>query len=106
MTTTIDAETGHRAANKPHPPRPLTDRQRAMLAFIIRYKAETQGHSPTIREMQRAAGITSTSLVNYNLERLARRGCIEIVREGAGSALDIRIPGARWIAPDETEEAS
>lgn len=108
--TTTDTETrrrngwgGRRTSNRPKPPKPLSDRQRVMLAFIIRYKEATQGHSPTIREMRRATGISSTSVVNYNLSRLAARGYIELVREGAGRALDIRVPGAKWIAPDEVE---
>ncbi len=78
----------------------MSGRQRAMLAYIIDYKAATQGHSPTIREMMAAIGVSSTSSLIYSLRGLAERGCIELVRDG-GKTLDIRIPGARWVGPDE-----
>ena len=87
--------------SKPKPPKPLTERQRAMLAFIIAYKEANQGATPTLRQMMRAVGIPSTSNAAYNLERLAARGCIEWQRgDRGGRANDIRIPGARWIGPD------
>jgi len=81
-------------------PRPLSARQRSMLAYIVAYKAATQGHSPTIREMMAPLGITSTSALRYSLNKLAERGCIELA-SGHGEALDIRIPGARWVGPEE-----
>lgn len=97
---------GRRGSKGPRTERPLSQRQRAILAFIIAYKEATQGHSPTIREIARATEITSTSVVTYNLERLATYGCIEWVRGGEGDGggggrgNDIRIPGARWVAPE------
>ena len=83
----------------------MSGRQRAMLAYIIDYKAATQGHSPTIREMMAAIGVSSTSSLIYSLRGLAERGCIELVRDG-GKTLDIRIPGARWVGPDEAATAT
>jgi excisionase family DNA binding protein len=47
--------------------------------------------------------ILSTSLVNYYLNQLEARGYIE--RTGNCVARDIRIPGARWIAPGEPDAA-
>ena len=85
-------------------PRPLSARQRSMLAYIVAYKAATQGHSPTIREMMAPLGITSTSALRYSLNKLAERGYIELVRDG-GKTLDIRIPGAQWVGPEEATEA-
>ena len=77
--------------------KPPTERQRAMLAYIIAYKAATQGESPTMREIGRALGGLSTSNVKYNLARLAKLGCVELARDGRARA--IRIPGAKWVAP-------
>ncbi len=51
----------------------LTDRQRRMLEFIQRF-AEENGYPPSIREIGNAVGITSTSVVNYNLNRLVEEG--------------------------------
>jgi repressor LexA len=51
----------------------LTQRQKGILDFIGVYVREN-GYPPTIREIGDAVGITSTSVVNYNLNRLAERG--------------------------------
>jgi excisionase family DNA binding protein len=88
----------------PRTEKPLSERQRAILAFIVAYKEATQGHSPTIREIGQAVDISSTSLVNYYLNQLEARGYIE--RTGNCVARDIRIPGARWIAPGEPGAAA
>ncbi len=54
----------------------LSERQKAILAFIQKYVGE-QGRPPTIREIGGAVGITSTSVVNYNLTKLKDRGLLE-----------------------------
>lgn len=51
----------------------LSDRQQKMLAFIRSYRNE-HGYPPSNREIGRAAGISSTSVVDYNLRRLERKG--------------------------------
>jgi repressor LexA len=53
----------------------LSDRQRRMLEFINRF-TERNGYPPSIREIGRAVGITSTSVVNYNLNRLVDEGLL------------------------------
>ena len=79
------------------PPKPLSPRQQAILAFVVAYKEAEQGTTPTLRQIMRATGITSTSITAYNLTRLEARGYIEWIR---GKRLDIRIPGAKWVAPE------
>jgi repressor LexA len=54
----------------------LTKRQRRMLHFIWDF-AQERGYPPSIREIGRAVDISSTSVVNYNLERLEQEGLIE-----------------------------
>jgi repressor LexA len=56
----------------------LSERQRAIVAFIERFTRE-RGYPPTIREIGEAASISSTSVVNYNLNRLIDGG--HIVRD-------------------------
>lgn len=51
----------------------LSDRQKRILEFIQRFSAEN-GYPPSIREIGEAAGISSTSVVNYNLNRLVDEG--------------------------------
>jgi repressor LexA len=53
----------------------LSERQQRILDFIRQY-GEENGYPPTIREIGKAVGITSTSVVKYNLERLQEKGCI------------------------------
>jgi len=54
----------------------LTDRQRRMLDFIQKYSTDN-GFPPSIREIGTAVGISSTSVVNYNLNRLVAEGYLD-----------------------------
>ena len=54
----------------------LTDRQQRILRFIWEF-SEDRGYPPSIREIGEAADISSTSVVNYNLEKLEREDLIE-----------------------------
>lgn len=58
----------------------LSERQQRILAFIEQY-SDDNGYPPTIREIGKAVGITSTSVVKYNLERLKEKGCIDRSKE-------------------------
>ena len=58
----------------------LSDRQQAILDFIREFSARSK-YPPTIREIGRHVGITSTSVVNYNLNILEQKGFIERDRE-------------------------
>jgi repressor LexA len=53
----------------------LSERQRGILKFIQRWSDE-HGYPPTIREIGGAVGINSTSVVNYNLNKLVKEGYI------------------------------
>ena len=53
----------------------LSARQRAMMAFINHFSDE-KGYPPTIREIGAAVNIPSTSVVNYNLNKLDKEGFI------------------------------
>jgi repressor LexA len=54
----------------------LSDRQKRILEFIHAY-LEENSYPPTIREIGANVGISSTSVVQYNLERLQKKGYIE-----------------------------
>lgn len=51
----------------------LSDRQRRMIEFIQSFSTDS-GYPPSIREIGAAVGISSTSVVNYNLNRLVEEG--------------------------------
>ena len=53
----------------------LSRRQRAILEFIERFLVEND-YPPTIRDIQRELGISSTSVVDYNLKVLEARKLI------------------------------
>jgi repressor LexA len=58
----------------------LSARQRRILDFIATFLRE-HGYPPTVRDIGRAVGITSTSVVDYNLRVLEREGFLRRARE-------------------------
>jgi len=58
----------------------LSDRQEAILEFIRGFISDHQ-FPPTIRQIGEDVGISSTSVVKYNLDALERKGYIERDRE-------------------------
>jgi repressor LexA len=56
-------------------PMALSERQRKILSFVKSFTLEN-GYPPTIREIGKAVNISSTSVVNYNLDALQRTGHI------------------------------
>ncbi len=56
--------------------KPLSKRQQSILQFTRGYMDE-HGRPPTIREIGKAVGINSTSVVNYNLGKLEERGYLD-----------------------------
>lgn len=53
----------------------LSERQRKILDFVKTFTL-ANGYPPTIREIGKAVNISSTSVVNYNLDALQRAGLI------------------------------
>jgi repressor LexA len=78
----------------------LTDRQSRILQHIWDY-SQRRGYPPSIREIGRAVGITSTSVVNYNLERLENEGLIERDR-GQSRGLRLSSEGMELLAIEAT----
>src|SRR4051812_46719082 len=60
--------------------RALSERQQSMLRFIRGYVGD-HGRPPTVREIGFAVGISSTSVVDYNLRVLERDGHLRRERE-------------------------
>jgi repressor LexA len=73
--------------------RKLSERQRRIIDFLEQYTSD-HGYPPSIREIGQAAGISSTSVVDYNLRALEREGLIRRDREiSRGVGLVGRRPG-------------
>jgi len=58
----------------------LTRRQQAVLEFVERHIREN-GYPPTLREIGGEVGISSTSVVNYNLNVLQKKGLLVRAQE-------------------------
>ena len=95
--------------------RRLSVRQQRILDFIAEYNGD-HGYPPSIREIGQAVGISSTSVVDYNLKALERAGRIrrdrevsrglEIVGQGpAARPTMLRVPIMGRIAAGEPIEA-
>jgi len=54
----------------------LTERQQRILS-VIQDHLDRHGYPPTIREIGKAVGISSTSVVNYHLNKLKKTGRLE-----------------------------
>ena len=72
----------------------LSKRQRAIMQFMAKYNEE-EGYPPTIREIGKATDINSTSVVNYNLNKLVEAGYVErSERVSRGLRVVGDVPGA------------
>ncbi len=58
----------------------LSERQQKIIEFLDEY-IQVNGYPPSIREIGAAAGISSTSVVSYNLRRLEEKGYISRDKE-------------------------
>lgn len=56
----------------------LSERQARILSFVYAYHAR-YGMAPGRRDIADGAGISSTSVVDYNLRRLEEMGCLRLV---------------------------
>ena len=68
----------------------LSERQRNILRYMESY-IDTHGFPPTIREIGLATGINSTSVVNYNLNKLVDAG--HLSREARACSTRLARPG-------------
>jgi repressor LexA len=76
-------------------PAELSPRQRRVLEFIRRFIGE-HGYPPTIREICEACEISSTSVANYNLRRLAEAGYIRR-SDRLSRAIELTAAGANLV---------
>lgn len=70
---------------------PGEDRRESILDFVIHFKKQNNGIAPSVREIMEAVDISSTSMVNYHLERLERTGQI-VFPFGPGRPRAIAVP--------------
>jgi len=77
----------------------LSDKQRRIIRFIDRFLLD-RGYPPSIRDIQTGCGISSTSVVDYNLNILESRGYISRRAEvSRGIRLLNRTPTSESLVP-------
>src|SRR5438309_10102053 len=76
------------------PVKKLSDRQKNILKYIQAYVDE-RGYPPSIREIGDRVGISSTSVVDYNLRVLERDGYIRRDREVSHGLELVGVPRAQ-----------
>ena len=85
----------------------LSEKQQRILQFLREF-IEEKDYPPSIRDIQHGCGISSTSVVDYNLKRLEEKGfirrdrevsrAIELLDAGRRRARTVRVPVAGTIA--------
>jgi len=73
--------------------------------FIVKFKTDHDGVAPSVLEIGKACGITSTSAVRHVLNSLDLFGMIKC-DYGKGKSRMISVPGARWMPPLNSESFS
>lgn len=72
---------------------PETNTTNKVFQAIIEYKSSRDGNSPTVRELVDITGISSTSVVEYHLRKLAEQGRIS---RNPSDARNITVIGGQW----------
>jgi repressor LexA len=88
----------------------LSARQQKILEFIRDFYQEN-GFPPTVRDIQKSCDISSTSVVDYNLQILQREGHIrrmpevargiEVLEDGVRAGTTVHVPVLGYIAAGE-----
>jgi repressor LexA len=88
---------GPATPDKPDPDHVLTWRQRKVLQ-VIRDSVQQHGYPPSMREIAKAVGLTSTSSVAYQLGVLQAKGYLH--RDvGRPRTVEVRLPGQPAVRP-------
>lgn len=64
--------------------------------WIVQYKIEHNGNSPSLRDIMRGCHITSNSVAFSVLQRLEKKGRIRLAHR-CGVSRSIEVPGGRWV---------
>jgi len=78
----------------------MTPVQERIREYIVKYKREHNGISPTLRRMVDELGLSSTSVVHYHIGRMCNEGVIYKVYT-ENKRFGIGVPNSRWEMLDE-----
>jgi SOS-response transcriptional repressor LexA len=85
-------------------PRPLTERQAAVLDYIRSFRREN-GSAPSLRQIGAHMGIHSTNGVSDHVKALCRKGYIEVDFRTARGIVLLARPGVPEVEPVSAIEA-
>ena len=71
----------------------VLDIQEKLYNYIVRYKRENDGNSPSIRDIMADLSYSSPSVVDFHLRGLVASGRIRIT---SGRSRSITVPGGEW----------
>lgn len=75
-----------------------TETESMILEYIVAFKTDNDGNSPTIRQICDYLGSNSTSEINRHLNRMAEKGLIKRNTK-CGQSRMIAVVGGTWSAP-------
>jgi repressor LexA len=93
----MSSTTADLASGSPDLDPTLTSRQRKIVRFISAWVQE-RGYSPSMREIGRAVGLTSTSSVEHQLAALQAKGYLRRA-PGCPRTVEVRLPGQPPVPP-------
>ena len=67
--------------------------------FIVQYKEQNDGLSPTIDDITETCGFSSKSITYHHLRMLCKAGLLTAVTSGRGRVRGWKVSGATWKAP-------
>jgi len=79
----------------------LTGCTKEVFDFIIHFKENSNGNSPTLREIAWNTSLTSTSFVKYHLDKLEELGLITV---NPKQARGIEVVGGKWTYQEGEDE--
>lgn len=65
--------------------------------FILKFKAEHDGNSPSFKDINQACGFKSVSTTSYYIDQLVERGLIKCEYEHKSRMIEV--VGGQWNAP-------
>lgn len=74
----------------------------AILAFLIKYKQEHDGNSPTFRQIMAEFDIPSTSIISYVLDQMEAEGMIKLLGKRHRG---IEVVGGSWSYEEPEPDA-
>ena len=78
----------------------LSPKQQRIIDFVNRFWEET-GYPPTVRDIVSGCQISSTSVVDYNLDILEKKGYIELLSRSLVPRHSLQVPIIGQIAAGE-----